>query len=198
MAKKSAVSKALSPAHLQAIGKVAASWSDLELIMVAIISRLAEIPIRKGLILVGPSNITVWMEIIEKLSELSDENSFKVDKLKPIFAKIKILQTQRNSIVHASWSTQESIGMLAIPIEVTSTMPALGLGVPKRGKKSVVEIKFTSAEMRAIAKNIANVESAMLEWLVLKNSKAPQKLVANALLAYTTRSPKGPAKSHPR
>ena len=197
MVKKSAVNEALSPAHLKAIGSVAAAWASLEFMMLIIISKVSEIKPYDVITLAGPSSPTVWMDLILKFTKRSKEQNGKEDDLTPIFNKIKDLQTKRNAIVHAAWHQEAIVGGLLSPdtlikIPVTIKSPASGMGIPKRGKRAVIEIKYTAAEMMAVAREIPKTEQALLAWLVKPNPVKQTNMLAAALRASPNTHQKSP------
>ena len=204
MAKKSDVNKALSAAHLKAIGSVAASWASLEFMMLIMISRVSKIEMLDVITLAGPSNLSVWIDSISKFTSRSEEHNGKEDDLTNIFNKIKALQTKRNAIVHATWlqETYISNGILGLgaehPVIVNAGSRVKGFGLPKRGKKSVIEVKYTAAEMRAVAKEIAKYEQALIAWLVKPNPAKHRNMLAAAIREHANTRQTNPKQKAPR
>ena len=197
MAKKSEVNRALSPAHLQAIGAVAAAWASLEFMMLIAIAKVSKIDTYAVLILSGPSNLTVWIESLTKFATRSKDHSFKLDELNPIFTKIKDLQTKRNGIVHALWHPERiGTGILgSIELPVTRKSTAIGMELPKRGKKPVTTIRYTASEMRKVAKEIPECEEALLSWLA---KKKPSPELHRNMLAAALRASPNPHQKNPK
>ena len=167
--KKSQVRKALTDSHLKAIGTVAASWSSLEMSILYIMAKIASIPFQTALILAGPSNLAAWSDMLKKLCGQATRYGWNEKKLSSLLEKIKKLSSERNNVVHASWSPEtnnQQTGLLWIP--PTNAQPpkiAKGLGVPKRGKSVLISVEKTAADIRDVAKKIEATEQELFVWL---------------------------------
>ena len=179
--KKSQVRKALSDAHLKAIGTVAASWSSMEMTILYTMTKVANIPFQTTIILAGPSNLAAWSDMLKKLCDSTIKFRWNSKKLATLLEKIKKLSTERNNVVHASWSpdtADQPTGLLWTPPPNTNTPKiAKGMGVPKRGKNILIAVEKTAAEIRDVAKKIEATEQELFAWLV----QTPPKHVQLAL-----------------
>lgn len=193
MASREYVLRALSSAHLRAIGKVAAQWSSLETAMLRTISEIAEIEYETLLLLIGSSGTKSWTEILKALT-----GAEKRGVLALLCAEINDLYSMRNQIVHCDWRP---------PIKITPGMGLLGAsfadppkpnerasgtGIKKRSATPLVSISFSAREMLAVAKQIAEVERDLLGWKrhwMSERLRAHVRGLAGGLLA-------GPFPSH--
>jgi len=155
---KSRVNKALTRAHLHAIGLVAAHWNSLELMVLYILSELASTPFRTTVALAAPSNFAAWLDMLRRLANRSDEHRWKAGNLRKVCEKLKTLQTARNTVVHAFWHEPDSPGL------GFATPRATGIGFPKRGLMVMLPIEKSAQEMRDIAKSIAKAERELIAW----------------------------------
>lgn len=162
----SRIRKALSAAHLQAIGLVAAHWSELELTLLWALSKTAGIGFVKTVTLAGSQNVTAWCEMLSKLTGQPLSKGSPLGKLKQ---QIADAQVQRNQVVHAAWHSREEVrgGLLGeiAPKPMGAKDVASGTGVPKRGKSPLITIEFTAPEMRKVAAEIAAIEQSVHEWV---------------------------------
>ena len=182
--KKSRIYETLKPAHLQAIGRVAAEWSGLEFMFQSLISTVAGFDSFKCVILTKAANIHDWKVMLHTLVLLEYKDSVADQKLTRLYRKISDLQGERNSIVHTHWNQKQiETGLLKgtplPPGEIVS-----GLGLPKRGRKVFISVDKTAAEMRHVAKNIEKAKIELYEIVRQARQRASQrKLLAAALLA---------------
>lgn len=163
-AKQTSIQKFLKPNHLHAIGLVAAQWSSLELTVIFIIAKLAQLDVASTITLVAPSNFASWLEMLRKLTIQSKEIAWKEPQLVKLSEKMRTLQTARNGVVHAAWMPGQT--------ESNKKWPSVsGIGVPKRGLKILLSIDKTPAQMRALAKAIESAESALVGWQNLRREE---------------------------
>jgi hypothetical protein len=177
---KSAIRKALTPSHLQAIGLVAATWNSLELTLLYLISKMAETRFPTTVAMVSPSNFAAWLDMLRRLTRRSKEHSWKEKELVKICERMKSRHTERNAVVHAVWGEQSGIGL---------AKTASGFGMPKRGLTVFLEIEKTSAEMRAIAKRILEVEQELIGWYAKQQPMTTLQRLSQGLLAVQNHQP---------
>lgn len=181
--KKSAIRSALKPAHLQAIGLVAAQWNSLEFFTLWFISKLANIKLGEAIILAAPSNMMGWTQMLQKLARRSEEYSWKTNELKPLCKRMNELQIERNAVVHAFWDKPDyASDLAAIAANITPPRRVTGVGIPKRGLSIFIDIAKSAAEMRDLAKRIEEAESALFSWWAKQQPKTAQERLAQALL----------------
>lgn len=158
---------ALKPGHLTAIGLVAAHWSSLEVMIIGLIARIAEIPTATATIMVSSSNFTTWLEILRKLTIQSKRYAWKEPGLIKLCGKLQKLHTQRNNVVHACWLEGKRLpGLINSALPPIPQELATGVGVPKRGLKVFIPINLTAAQMRETARMIQEGEQELLSWWV--------------------------------
>jgi len=178
--------KALTPAHLKGIGEVAATWADLEFSVIHTIGWIAEIETGKIIALVSPNNFAAWLDILERVTELSDKHNFRLADFKAVRNQLKLVNTERNKIVHGTW----------LPPAEDKT--AIGLGMPKRGRKSVIGISYTALQMRNIAKQIADADKALHAWLTKPTPELQRNMLAAAVRDYQKTRQKSPKRKAPQ
>lgn len=183
---KKNILKVLKPAHLMAIGEVAATWADVEVTVIKAISIIAEIDFVKTIALISPNNFIAWLDILERVTETSKEHSFRLASFKALRARLKDANTSRNKIVHGYWLLPDADPMIAT-----------GLGMPKRGRKSVIAIAYTAAEMRAVAKEIGECDKALFSWLVAPNPARHRNMLAELVQARANRGRKNLGQKDP-
>lgn len=186
---KSPVHKALRQTHLRAIGKVAASWSSLEVTVLFVIARLLGITTEKAVAVCGSQNMAAWCDAVKKIT---GQPKSSVNKLAPVDARLNAvckellrLQTQRNNIIHAYWTPNETMALSGLLSEYVKPKPgerASGIGMPKRGHEIFRSINLTPKEMLKVAADIEKVEQEFLSWFSdrekrLKYAKALQEKV---------------------
>lgn len=135
-----------------------------------VMSKVANIPFHTTLILAGPSNLAAWSDMLKKLCNVTTNYRWNEKKLATLLEKIKKLSTERNNVVHASWSpdtAHQPTGLLwSPPPNSTPPIIAKGMGVPKRGKNFLIDIEKTASDIRDIAKRIEAIEQELFAWLV--------------------------------
>lgn len=186
--KKREIHRALTPAHLAAIGQVAASWANLEFAVMVAISTITSINIKTIISLTSPCNFAAWLDILERVTQDSPEHEWRLEQFKPLRKLLMTANLERNKIVHGSWvafKREDSPGSV------------MGFGLPKRGRKTVIPIIYTAKEMRTVAVLIEKVEKALDLWSEKQRPSHPKQL-ANALLAMTKPDPKTPTQKAPR
>lgn len=179
---KKQVLKALSDPHLRAIGLVAAQWASLEISILWVLSKESSLSLTQTVVLAGSQNASAWCEMLRKLTDperVPGKPKAKTD-LDPITGEITALLTLRNSIVHTSWNTPESVGGLLNYVEAKTARPraahkAEGIGIPKRGNKIFSVTMFTTSEMLAIATRIQKVEQSLYSWEFQRQKIRQQK-----------------------
>ena len=100
-----------------AIGKVAAAWSVMELLIVRLIARLSLAPSRIGYVLTNRLGSNDRIDAIDSLLTIhrqryGDEfiGSETRVAIKDMLAKITAMRADRNSIVHSVWLTLVQTG----------------------------------------------------------------------------------------
>ncbi len=176
--RRSVTSKALSASHLRAIGKVAATWSALELTMLNAIADAAKLDLRDAIILVGSQNVAQWCEVLKKLT--GDSNEFlprqenKQNKKSPltqldvICATITKLQPRRNQVVHTYWrqnAPEQGLYGIGSPQSTTGKLPAVGVSIPKRGNKVILSVAMNSRDMLSVARDTEEARRSLLAWM---------------------------------
>lgn len=171
--KKKEVLKALSSAHLRAIGSVAAHWNLLELTLLWAISKIAKVSYSQAIIMAGAQNAEAWCAMLQKMTGDTKRPGpgAKPTKLDKLTTSVQELHAKRNEVVHASWHPRTPIvaGLLSAT-HPPSAPPkgkdkASGTGIPKRGKKVMNFIDYTSSEILAISNQIEKIEQDVYEWL---------------------------------
>ena len=165
------VLKALGDSHLRAIGLVAAQWAELEMSVVWVLSRIADISLSKAVILAGAQNAVAWIDMIKKISYgIQQEGQPKIKTaIDPISKEIADLLKLRNDIVHTSWNQPSSTaGLLDIEgkpnTRPRAALRAEGIGIPKRGSKVFSRTSLNTREMLKIATRIQEVEQTLFLW----------------------------------
>lgn len=173
-ARKLSMQRILKPGHLQAIGLVAAQWNSLELNLLYVILKIANVPLATTTMLAAPAAFASWMDSLRKFAENSPEHKWKTIELLELCKAMQKLHTARNSVVHASWYAEYvGSGIINAVRKVDPQGRVQGTGVPKRGTKVFTVIQHSAAEMRAIAKKIQEIESALFLWLAMKPTASP-------------------------
>lgn len=194
--------KTLSTTHLRAIGKVAAEWSSLELTILLTLAAAAKVDFKTATILVGTQNVTVWCEMLKKLT--GDSAAYKKRKKKPgepdtkkkpteldrLCERINELQRERNEIVHAVWFPTTPLGLPDFdsfpPKTSKSKDKLLATTFPKRGKKTTKFTIKTAKEMLAVASGIAKVGLDLHVWgRPLRQAQTTETPVLSGLLGPT-------------
>lgn len=196
--KKQRIYDTLRPAHLQAIGKVAANWNELEFSLLTTLAKVANIEMQNLVTLVGSQNVTAWCEMLKTFAAKSEEYAWKADQLTAICQSATELIGKRNSIVHSAWlDTRPMGGMLSpgLPFGRPS-VTAEGIGIKKRGTSQFIVVHHTAVEMRTIAKEIVLTTQAFLAWLHRRKPQGkPLGLLLGDLLAH---HPSRPKRKQPR
>lgn len=196
---KAEVRKALSDAHLKAIGMVAANWSALEFTLMFLVAQESGTTTNKTFTLIAGNGINSWLQVLERLLE-NDGKGWKWQTLKTagLLKSLQDLQTHRNNIVHAVWNVPEPLNKLAQLVLQKVNLPppvqAQGLGF-KKGRSTVI-IQYTAADMRSVAKQIAGMREELLKWAAKPAPTDKTKLMIQALRDYGTQ-PTEPAKKTP-
>jgi hypothetical protein len=179
--RKTEVQKILKPAHLQAIGLVAAQWNSLELSALIVLSEIAKINLAHTIIMAGASNIAGSLEMLKKVVKFSTDLNWKLKELEQIADKIQKLQTRRNAVVHACW--QDSSPIIASAMAGKKIIPdkAKGTGIPKRGMKILIDVIQSAEEMRDLAREIEDAQSELVLWKLRQQAPLSLLKLAQAL-----------------
>lgn len=164
--KKADVFRRLTNSHLQAIGRVAATWSLLELMVLSALSTISGIRLDKAIILAGPSAFASWLDMLAILARNSAEHKHIEYELDALFKLLKKLLNRRNHIVHAVWQIPRVggpglINSYIAPLTARSKIEADGF--PKRGKEWIIRVAWTPKQMRHVATLIAKARIMLLE-----------------------------------
>lgn len=164
--KKAPIFRALKPARMQAIGRVAAEWSRLEFAIQTLIPEVASFDAYRCIMLTKQSNIGGWVDMLKNMMThvYADPKSDK--KLKKLFNKVVELSLKRNALVHSMW-WENMQGEL--PIDEAS-----GLGFRRSGKNIAIITNMTAKEMRAVATNIEATAKEL--FMVVKFSGVEHKV----------------------
>lgn len=179
---KTDVLKRLTRSHLEAIGRVAASWSQLEWAMILTLSEISDVHIYKTIALAAPSAFASWVDMIIVLIRSGAAHKDKEDVLEKLFKLLKKLLTLRNNIVHATWSVPEKskgtglIGSAMNPEILTPYDKASGMGLPKRGRDVIIKVEWTPKQMRQVASLIEEARLILLGISYLKPATSLQTL----------------------
>lgn len=188
---KSSVLRAVSDAHLRAIGKVSAEWNDLELVILYSIAKTINLSLSHTAILVASQNVRAWCDILKRLTRESRSYNKKspATELDKLCDEIDELQKKRNQIVHASWHLDQSqpglLGGLmnpaifSAPPKPKAATKVTGIGVPKRGAKPFIDVEMTTKDMLAVAKSIQAIQLKLSAWLARRQQRLR---IADALL----------------
>lgn len=174
MAAKHYVLRALSDAHLRAIGKVAAQWSSLEFAILRVIADVARIDHQTALVMLAAQGFPSWCEILKAVSGDVTPKPKPVmntpTALESLITEMLDLHRHRNNIVHCAWSAPYGItpgmGLLGTYLLPTpkANEKASGSGLKKRQNNPVFPISYTAKEMLAIASKIDKAETALHAW----------------------------------
>ena len=158
---KAIIFRKLSRSHLEAIGRVAASWSLIEMNMIMGLSQLTDIRLRTILTLVAPSNPKSWGEMLVALSEATAAKKHIQQEMVAICDLLSKLYTRRNFIVHAVWQTpnehRKNFKVL------TAFSKAHATGIPKSGGKGFVDVQWSPKQMRDVANAIEEARIMLIE-----------------------------------
>lgn len=173
--KKTDIFKRLTRSHLEAIGRVAATWSLLESTMMSAIRKISGIELEKVIALAGPSAFASWADMLILLASESQEHKDKVPELERLIKLLLKLQNRRNSIVHAIWQIpRRGRGLInSVVIPITPRDSAYGFGIPKRGRDGFTFVSWTPPQMRKIATTIEETR-LMLSWIAYRQPPASQ------------------------
>lgn len=174
MASRDHVLRALSDAHLRAIGKVAAQWSSLEFEILRVISDISRVDQQTTMIMVAAQGFISWCELLKALSgDVSPKPKPKNNTptaLESLVTAMGDLHRKRNNIVHCAWDAPYGItpgmgliGMYPLPAPKAREQ-ASGRGLKKRQADPVFPIAYSATEMLAIAREISKAETALLAW----------------------------------
>lgn len=102
----------LGPDHLQAIGRVAAQWAILELNLHLILWGLLDVPQRSGhAITAAVPSMNTKLHMLRSLAKESGRlSSTAKTNIETLLTSVSDLRTDRNNIVHATWSVSEKPG----------------------------------------------------------------------------------------
>ena len=187
MASGDYVLRALSDAHLRAIGKVSAQWSSLESSIIWAISEVALVPHHTVLVMVGTQGVRPWFEILRSLSDdhlLPDRPTI----LGGLWTTVERLQGQRNAIVHCNWDAPMSVienedggADVYYHPKPKSSNKAAGQGISRSKKAPVMEIAFTAKEMLKVAREIEEAQRVLLVWVFWWKKERQPAAVRKAL-----------------
>ena len=174
MAKRDYVLKALSDAHLRAIGKVAAQWSALEFAILRTISDVARTDHHTTLTMIAAQGFVSWCEILKAVSgDVTPKPKPKLNtptELESLVTTMTTLHKHRNNIVHCAWDAPFGItpgmGLLGIHDlpRPKAHEKAKGSGLKKRERDPVFPISYTAKEMLGYARQIDRAETALHDW----------------------------------
>ena len=144
----------LGPDHLQAIGRVAAQWAILEQSLHNVLWGLLDVPQRSGhAITAAVPSMNTKLHMLRSLAkETKRLSSDAKSNIKPLLTSVSDLQTDRNNIVHATWSVSEKPGAF-------NRSKFTGWG----------EVKFhnqdmTATEINQIADDIASLTGDLMDF----------------------------------
>jgi hypothetical protein len=183
------LSKRLTRSHLEAIGLVAASWSSLEAMMLECISKLTGIHVLEVTVLAAPAAFASWCDMLIVICREKEQHKHKLDELEKLIGLLKKLQTLRNYIVHATWlpyTHGKAIVDRLLDRGIASAHDkALAFGLPKRGQKIMLKIKWTAPQMRTVAE-LTHKSSTMLRGICHQSTPAsPAELLGHEGLKKT-------------
>lgn len=178
--RKAKVLEAISRSHLEAIGRVAATWSSLEFSMIAAIAKVSGCETYKAIVLAGPAAFASWADMLVISAQSSSLHKDKADEFASLCKLLLKLLRLRNYIVHAVWE-QKSKGIGLIASAMNSIIPgaydkASGLGFPKRGRDVILKVEWTPQQMRLVASLIEESESILVRIVYRPNSTSLAEL----------------------
>jgi len=185
--RRSAILKRLSRAHLEGIGRVAADWSLLEFQVISELSSLSNVEDFKTVILAAPSSFAGWIDMLNIFCS-GKHISAEIESISKLLIKLLRL---RNYAIHAVWMVEKGPGASGIissamnPTIITSRQKVKGFGMPKRGRDVLINVEWTSTQLRQLARLIE--ESRVLLWSI-SNRKPPTSIserVSNVLQGRT-------------
>lgn len=190
--RKWALSRKLTRPHLEAIGRVTAEWSLLEIAILYALAETGGVKITSTIVLAAPSAFASWVDMLAIFSR-RPEQKHKEDAFAEICKLLLKLQKLRNYIVHATWEDRKKtsglIGHLINP-DLVVELPreiAKGYGVPKRGRDILIDVTWTVSQMRHVARLIEESRSMLREIADRKQPTSPREHDALALLDQTNR-----------
>jgi hypothetical protein len=108
------VMKYAAEIHYTSIGKVTSMWATLELIMQRMIWQLANIGIQEGACITAQiPNSARLMDAIISLVSFHKDTEKLVKHYSQLSEKIRILQMERNRVIHDPWSADKSTGAIS-------------------------------------------------------------------------------------
>ena len=158
---KAIIFRKLTRSHLEAIGRVAASWSLLEMNMLMAISELADTKFLTAVTLASPSTPNDWTNMLTQLADSTAERKHIREELRALCRLIEKLYGRRNYIVHAVWQTPSAHRKNFEVLTVFAKAHAIG--IPKRGSKGMVPVEWSPKQMRDVANFIEESRVMLIE-----------------------------------
>lgn len=158
---KANIFRKLSRSHLEAIGRVAASWSLLEMNMLMSISQLTDVKFQTVITLASPSTPNDWTAMLIQLADATAAKKHIREDLKALCRLIEKLYGRRNYIVHAVWQTP-SLHRKNFEV-LTAFAKAHAIGIPKRGGKGLIAVEWSPKQMRDVANFIEESRVMLIE-----------------------------------
>lgn len=194
---KAEIYRALKPAHLQAIGRVAAEWSGLELMFQILIPNVAEFDPYKCVMITKAAGIRDWQNMLRALIEHEYHDTSADKALVALYNKIDKLQKERNDIVHTSWDYKVIEEGLLKGTPIPPGDIASGIGIPKRGKQGPVTVRKSAAEMRRVAKEIDDARISLYAIVrAAKQRASKRRPLVQALMESANRGQPNPGTPH--
>lgn len=190
---KSNIRKALSDAHLKAIGTVAANWSELEFCIMWLVAKESGTTLQKTIAMIGGNGISSWLKILQRLFYESG-SQWKWKNFVDLKLQVEIdeLQGHRNAIVHAAWSEPQAPSRLAELLYPQKgrkpPLVASGIGFKKGTPSITTGFEYTAAQIRSVAKRIEAMPQALIDWSVTPSPEQKRLQLAQALKDYKPRS----------
>lgn len=184
--RKTDIYKRLTRSHLEAIGRVAATWSLLERMVLSTLSTISGVGLDKAITLAGPSAFASWIDMLLSLARSSKEHKHKEGEYEAISKLLLKLLNRRNYIVHAVWQIPLHGGpglinrrMYAAP---TASSKIEADGFPKRGREWIIRVAWTSKQMRHIATLIEKARIMLLEIQMRPLPASPKERISHTHL----------------
>ncbi len=152
--KKEVIRKALTDAHLLAIGRVAANWSYLEMQLRFEITTLAGLTSDVGFAMLAPLGFPQWLELVDFFLVRSPALFAREGEWKKLRKEINDLRVERNDVVHAFWRVPQPTGLIDSVMTGSPRRVAKGVNVSKGILKEMKKLERTPAEIRDLAKRI--------------------------------------------
>jgi len=183
--RKPAVYQALSRAHLEGIGRVAATWNRLEQTIMFAIYEVGGVDTAKFSAVLATTGFGTYLLVLKRFVAMSKEHKSNKTAFNQLCEWISVLYGRRNEIVHTHWRDKSGLALFLDPSLANSKI-ARGLSYEKRKLGWVTDVAITAAEMRLVARDMDSVQAALAN-LIASPPKERQRLVRAIAREHTRR-----------